>query len=185
FLMEYEKGKLLHQAKTNLRPIAEDLSHQKMRVSLLLISIFIVSLALIFLLINWEIYGEQIFFLTLFVGSFLVIFLDNLYRIPLSIHAIYTNGISSVQHTIIDHLRDKTFQPYGSIKKIGFGKSVKEGKEFRFIVVYTEDMTKPVAIFNGFNIIDDFLNKLEQALKQNCPNASWVEMKCEDIQGWK
>ena len=178
--MKLNKGELLHIGITNLGKEANDLSLQK---RLLVIDIIVLLILLFWIVYLLFIIPRILLVLLISIITFFVLL--HIYMIPLSIHGIYLNGISSAQHFFPDYLKNKTFQRYQDISKIGYGTSKREGNDFQFLVVYTDNLKLPSAVFNGFWITDDFLDKLENTLKKRCPNAQWEEMKWESIPGWK
>lgn len=113
----------------------------------------------------------------------LLISLYALYITPFTLNAIYENGVSSVNHTLIDFIKRRTFHRYDDIRKIEvWNKKSENGTRMqKKILIYENDSNKPSLTFTEFikngstyAYKNDFLNVLEKHLKDKCPNAKWI-----------
>ncbi len=102
--------------------------------------------------------------------------------ISFSIDEIYEDGISSYSHTFKDYVKKNTFHYYEDIKKISHGEYLdkKDGRKWRFLILYTINLNKPTTLFNEKNYTNNFFNELLDVLRSKCLYAEWVPGKWED-----
>lgn len=106
-----------------------------------------------------------------FFCSFIFLF------VPLSKDAIYEKGITTFYHSLIETLRGYNFHPWQNISKIEVGEHIDKilHKTSEYIILYEKSRPQATTIIEGSDYVNDFMEKLKDALKKNCSYAVWVE----------
>lgn len=170
-----KRGRLLHEAITGKWYI--DSVRGQIEIFLGGLVILVIGIFLIFQAVIL-VPSDKISWMLAIIGAlFCVPFgIVAMYVQSFSKDQIYEKGISSLTHSFKDFLKRNTFHRYEDILKIGEGvhKSA-EGKQLRFLLIYTNNGQKPATALLDRLYKNDFFDKLIEVLKEKCPNAQWVE----------
>ena len=173
------RGKLLYKGKSGR--YYDTINGQKKMITLIIFSMGVfLTYAICSIIFQITIAGSIILLealLFFLIGILLLL----LYAVGgIDIDGIYENGISSAHHTLIEYLKGKTFHPYNTISKVGYG--IKKDEHSRFLSIYLNNESIPgIRAYYDKDYKNDFYKELIKVLRNKCPDIPWVKIEWESL----
>lgn len=176
--MKVPYGRLLCEGKSDMFRMRIDISYQKKLFMTAIVALPLVTgIALWWVILTLQhptptkIIHIVSLTIPLLIGWFL------LPMIPLSKDVIYEKGITAFHHSLLDTIRGYNFHSWQNISRIEFGEHIDKmlHKTSEYIILYEKSRPKATTIIEGSDYVNDFMEKLKESLKKNCPHAVWVE----------
>lgn len=133
---------------------------------------FSLSIYSIFLISYFLLNNIYLFLIIFFVFLEIFLILD-IYLTPISIYGIYSEGISSAEHSILDYINNRTFYYYKNIEKIKLSKIEKNGKMQRVVNIFSNKNKSSLLTFNERFIKNNFIERLINILKEKRPDLKF------------